>query len=159
MKIHVRVLPDLDVAYIRRVGSYFGPQEHWGKLMEWAAGNGLFPPKHEFIGISLDNPDLVGAGECRHDACVTIPKGFYKESHQEIHYKTLNGGLYALYSFYDSPEKLNEAYQFLYGTWLRNSEYEADFDRFNLEFSRNNPAEDPDGKCKVDLYVPINERR
>ncbi|MFD2875124.1 GyrI-like domain-containing protein [Paenibacillus rhizoplanae] len=34
------------------------------------------------------------------------------------------------------------------------SGYEAD-DRPCLEFCLNNPAQDPQGKCRVDLYVPI----
>lgn len=155
MNVSIKGLPDYEVAYIRRIGSYFEPQEHWGKLMQWAVKKELFPPSQHFIGISLDNPSLVEGSNCRHDACVTIPKDFYKENHPNIQYKKLDGGLYALYPFYDLPEKLNLAYQFIFENWLPNSEYEADFNRYTLEFNRNNRADDPEGKCKVDLYIPI----
>ncbi len=64
-----------------------------------------------------------------------------------------------MYKFYDQAEKLNAAYQFLYKEWLPNSDYDADYSRHNLEFNMNNPAEDPGGKCKVDLYVPIKKRK
>jgi DNA gyrase inhibitor GyrI len=94
--------------------------------------NGLYAPKQSFIGISLDNPDLVESHNCRHDACVTIPEGFEKKKNNDIQFKTLDGGQYALYQFYDTPEKLNLAYRYMYGQWLPNSEYEADFDRYNL---------------------------
>ncbi|KGR76265.1 AraC family transcriptional regulator [Ureibacillus sinduriensis] len=158
MEVEVRELGNLEVAYIRRTGSYSEPQEHWGKLFNWALSNGLFPAQQAFIGISLDNPEVVEADRCRHDACVTIPEGFGKEKHPDIQYRTLDGGLYALHPFYDTPAKLNGAYQFMYGQWLPRSDYEADYARHSLEFNMNNPAEDPEGKCKVDLYVPIKRK-
>ncbi|KON88834.1 AraC family transcriptional regulator [Sporosarcina globispora] len=158
MKIIVKELPQTEVAFIRRTGSYFEPQDHWGKLISWASVNGLFPPEQSFIGISLDNPDLVESKNCRHDACVTIPESFDKERHQEIKFKNLDGGGYALYPFYDTPDNLNNAYKYMYEEWLPNSDYVPDYDRYNLEFNLNNPADDAEGKCKVDLYVPVRER-
>lgn len=155
MNIEIKELPEYEVAFIRRIGSYFEPQEHWGNLINWAINQGLYPPAHSFIGISLDNPDLVDSKSCRHDACVTIPEGFDKEMHDEIQFKKLDGGQYALTQFYDVPERLNLAYQFIYEQWIPNSDFEVDNNRFNLEFNLNNPSEDPGGKCKVDLFVPI----
>lgn len=160
MNIIIKELPEYEVAYIRRIGSYFeSTEDHWGKLLNWAISNGLYPPKQSFIGISLDNPDDVESHNCRHDACVTIPEGFEKEKHNGIQYRKLDGGQYALYPFYDRPEKLNLAYKFMYEEWIPKSIYDADFDRCSLEFNMNNPAEDPEGKCKVDLFVPIKKRK
>ena len=156
MNISIEKLPKFEVGFIRRIGRYDEPQEHWGQLINWALENSLFPPEQSFIGISLDNPQFVEPSHCRHDACVTIPEGFEKDRHKNMQFKEIDGGLYALFPFYDVPEQLNSAYQYMYGQWLSsNEEYEADFTRDNLEFNRNNPAEDPDGKCKVDLFVPI----
>lgn len=157
MNIIIKELPKLEVAYIRRFGSYFEPQDHWGKLINWAVTNELLPPEQSFIGISLDNPDLVESNHCRHDACVTIPDGFEKEKHTDMQFKKLDHGKYALYQFYDRPEKLNSAYQYIFGQWLSNSEYDLDFKRLTLEFNMNNPADDLEGKCRVDLYVPIKK--
>lgn len=157
INISIRELPECEVAFIRRVGSYFEPQEHWEKLIYWAVNNGLFPPNQRFIGISLDNPKIVEGHNCRHDACVTIPEDFDKKKHNDMQYKMLDGGLYALYQFYDTPEKLNLAYQFIFEQWLPNSDYDGDYDRYNLEFNMNNPEDDPERKCKVDLFVPIKK--
>lgn len=157
MDIKIKQLPENEVAFIRCTGSYFEPQEHWGRLVNWAMNNGLFPPQQFFIGISLDNPDVVESRNCRHDACITLPEGFQTDKHKEIEFKTLDGGLYAMYSFYDVPERLNAAYQYVFRKWLPQSIYQADYDRHNLEFNLNNPAEDPEGKCKVNLYVPIKQ--
>lgn len=155
MKVGIKILPPFEVAFIRRTGSYFEPQEHWGKLLSWANENKLYPLEQSFIGISLDNPDLVESNKCRHDACVMIPENFDKEKYHDVQFKKLDGGLYALHHFYDKSHKLNVAYQYVYGEWLPNSGYAADYDRDNLEFCMNNLAEDLEGNLKVDLYVPI----
>lgn len=159
MNILIKELLETEVAFIRRMGSYFEPQDHWGNLKSWAVDNELYSPQQSFIGISLDNPELIESHKCRHDACVTLPEGFEKEKHIDMQFKTLKSGQYALYPFYDTPEKLQHAYEFMYGEWLPNSGFEADCDRDSLEFNMNNPAEDPEGKCKVDLYVPIVMKR
>ena len=159
INILIKELPEFEVAFIRHVGSYFEPQEHWGKLVSWAINNGLFPPEQSYIGISLDNPDLVESNSCRHDACITIPKNFDKEKrNNDIHFKKMDGGHYAMYSFYDKPEKLNAAYKYIFEHWLSESEYCIDYTKNNLEFNMNNPAEDPEGKSKVNLFVPIEKR-
>lgn len=43
MKVVIKKLPPLEVAYIRRTGSYFEPQDHWGKLLNWSIENKLYP--------------------------------------------------------------------------------------------------------------------
>ncbi|UII56365.1 GyrI-like domain-containing protein [Cytobacillus spongiae] len=159
MEIKVIELPAYEVAYIRRTGSYFEHQGHWDQLLRWAFENQLYPPQQSFIGISLDNPQMVEGKDCRHDACVTIPEGFPKEHHPDRQFKRLEEGSYALYKFYDKPEKLSSAYSELYEQWLPNSLYIADEDRVPLEFNMNNPAEDPEGKCKVDLYIPVRKNK
>ncbi|NRG47880.1 GyrI-like domain-containing protein [Bacillus sp. CRN 9] len=155
MKITIKELPDIQVAFIRQIGSYFEPQEHWRKLINWAIDNNLYPPNQNFIGISLDNPKFVENHKCRHDACVTIPDGFDKTKYPNMQFREIDGGNYALYEFYDTPEKLNHAYQFMFEEWLPNNKYSADEERVSLEFNMNNPADDPFGKCKVHLYVPF----
>lgn len=75
-----------------------------------------------------------------------------------IQFITLAGGLYGLYSFYDTIDKLGFAYQSIFSKWLPYSEYDPD-ERECLEFCMNNPIEDPEGKAKVDLYIPIRARK
>ncbi|WP_253298234.1 GyrI-like domain-containing protein [Paenibacillus sp. MSJ-34] len=156
--ITITDLPEYEVAYVRHVGSYMDTRVAWDKLGEWASRQGLTPHNQFFIGISLDDGNLVDEYACRYDACVTLPSGFEKHKHAtHVQFQTLSGGMYALYSYYDTIDKLVLAYQNVFGLWLPNSEYEAD-DRPCLEFCMNDPASDPEGKCKVDLYVPIKKR-
>ncbi|WP_340395389.1 AraC family transcriptional regulator [Paenibacillus sp. FSL E2-0177] len=153
MNIEVKELPSYQVAYVRHVGSYLETYKAWGTLSKWVEKNDL-PSTEYFIGISLDDPSVTDEYSCRYDACITIPEEFVKEGDSGVEFKTLSGGLYALYSFYDTIDKLAIAYQSVYGQWLPNSDYEPD-DRYALEFCMNDPYTDPEGKAKVDLYIPI----
>lgn len=154
MNISIKELPDLEVGYVRHIGSYLDTYLAWGKLGEWAGKNNLFPPAQYYIGVSLDDPSTTEEHACRYDACVTIPESFNKLVVSEVQYKILPGGLYGLYSFYDTVDKLAITYHSVYGQWLPNSDYEPD-DRYCLEFCMNNPSDDPEGKAKIDLYIPI----
>lgn len=158
MDIILKQLPETDIAFIRRTGNYFEPQEHWEKLIHWATENNLHPPSSQFIGISLDDPKVVNSQECRHDACITLPKNFNKTGHREIQFRILDGGQYIVHHFYDSPEKLKDTYEYIFEKWLPESEYLVDKHRSNLEFNLNNPAEDPSGKSRVDLHIPIKNK-
>jgi AraC family transcriptional regulator len=157
MNIVIKELPDYEVAYVRHVGSYLNTFEAWIRLGTWAARNKLLPTEQHFIGISLDDPNVTDEYDCRYDACVTIPYDFNKENHPEINFKNIQGGLYAFYQFYDTIDQLAIAYQNIYGQWLPESDFEPD-DRHCLEFCMNNPSNDPEGKAKVDLYIPIKKR-
>jgi AraC family transcriptional regulator len=157
MNITLEKLSDMEVAYVRKVGSYLETREAWDKLLKWSYGNWIDPHNNSYIGISLDNPAEVPEEECRYDACVTLPEGFNRKEDPDVKYRTLQGGLYALYRFHDTIDKLAIAYSSIFGQWLPNSEYDAD-DRDCLEFCLNDPAKDHEGKAIVNLYIPIRKR-
>ncbi len=157
MNITLEELPDMEVAYVRKTGSYLDTRKAWDKLLKWSYQNWIDQTKSSYIGISLDNPAEVPEDECRYDVCVTVPEGFNKKEDPDVKYRTLQGGLYALYRFHDTIDKLAIAYSSIFGQWLPNSEYDAD-DRDCLEFCLNDPAKDPEGKGIVNLYIPIRKR-
>jgi AraC family transcriptional regulator len=158
MQANIVELPMMEVAYVRHVGSYLETYQAWAKLGKWAAQHQLFPPEQSFIGISLDDPAVTEEEECRYDACVTVPNTLSRaDAPPEIGFQTLPGGLYAKFYFYDTSEKLALLYQSIFGNWLPDSGYDPD-DRYCLEFSMNDPAQDTQGKAKVELYIPIKAR-
>ncbi len=157
MSILIQELPEYEVAFVRQVGNYQDTHVAWSTLTQWAARNDLLPPDQYCIGISLDDPIVVDPDACRYEACVTLPRDFQREGHSEVEFKKLAGGLYALHPFYDTADKLGPLYQYVYGQWFPESEYSSD-DRHCLEFCMNNPALDPEGKFKVDLYVPVKKK-
>ena len=156
--ITIKELPEYEVAYVRHVGRYLDTDVAWDKLGRWANQQGLTSKPHFFIGISLDDGNLVEEHASRYDACIILPRGFERHEHiKHVEFKTLSGGMYALYQYYDTIEKFVLAYQSVFSLWLPSSEYDAD-DRPCLEFCRNDPAKDKEGKCKVDLYIPLKKR-
>ncbi|AIQ27547.1 transcriptional regulator [Paenibacillus sp. FSL P4-0081] len=156
--VEIRQIPEVEVAYIRHIGSYLDTYSAWDKLSRWAYQRGIHGGNQQFIGISLDDGDLVEESACRYDACVTLPEGFDRETHRlQVEFKTVSGGMYAVYSYYDTVDKLVLAYDSMFSVWLPRSGYEAD-DRPCLEFCLNDPMKDQEGKCKVDLYIPIKQR-
>ncbi|MEK5467943.1 AraC family transcriptional regulator [Paenibacillus sp. FSL R7-0210] len=153
--VEIREIAEVEVAYVRHIGRYLDTYHAWDKLSRWATQQGFHPANQQFIGISLDDGEFTEESACRYDACVTLPEGFEREApRKEVEYKTLSGGLYAVYSYYDTVDRFVLAYDTMFSVWLPRSGYEAD-DRPCLEFCLNDPAQDPQGKCMVDLYVPI----
>lgn len=154
MNVTVKDFPPKRAAYFRHTGSYLETGGNWQKLLAWVGSHGLFRPGAEFIGISLDDPETTEEDECRHDACITLPEGFNENAHSGASYQTLPGGLYAVYRYYDTIDKLLLSFRSLYLQWLPESGYEAD-DRPVMEINLNNPAEDPEHKTKCDICIPV----
>lgn len=152
--IAIMELPDVEVAYVRHVGSYLDTRAAWDKLGSWVQEQELVARERSFIGVSLDDGNEVGEYACRYDACVTLPPGFAMQEHKDISYGTLPGGMYAVYSYYDTVANFVLAYETMFRLWLPSSGYEVD-DRPCLEFCLNDPNQDKEGKCRVDLHIPI----
>lgn len=155
--VQMKQIADVEVAYVRHIGSYLDTYMAWDKLTLWAGQQGLHAENQQFIGISMDSGDLVEESACRYDACITLPQDFEREAHlPQIAFKTLSGGLYAVYAYYDTIDKFVLAYESMLSVWLPGSGYEAD-ERPCLEFCLNDPKKDKEGKCKVELYIPIKQ--
>ncbi|WP_044353651.1 AraC family transcriptional regulator [Paenibacillus sp. E194] len=155
--IVIKEIPEVEVAYVRHVGSYLDTRSAWDKLSNWMREQGLAARELSFIGVSLDDGNEVEEYACRYDACVTLPPGFTKQEHKDISYGTLPGGRFAVYSYYDTIPNFVLAYETMFRLWLPSSGYEAD-DRPCLELCLNDPKQDKEGKCRVDLHIPIRNR-
>lgn len=153
MNIQQSVLQDMEVAYVSQQGSYLDTAPLWERLMRWAIPKGLQPHQHQYIGISYDEPEPPDDQKTS-NACVVLPTGFDK-SDPEMQYKTLAGGLFIRYAFYDTVERLGLAYKEVVKDYLPGSAYALDSTRDFLEFSLNNPFADPERKARIDLYVPV----
>jgi AraC family transcriptional regulator len=154
MNVEIKELPAYRIAYFRHTGSYLETAGNWQRLLAWAGKRGLSPPRAMFIGISRDDPATTGEDECRHDACVVLPEDFAETDEDGVQYADIPAGKYGQYLFYDTIDKLAIAFRALYGEWLPQSGYTPD-DRPVLEINLNNPAEDPEGKGKCLVCIPI----
>ncbi len=155
MNVNIKELPEYRIAFFRHVGSYLNTGENWNKLLKWVEAKDLFKTNPLFIGISRDDPATTEENACRHDACVTLPGDFNEEADgSEVLYDRIASGKYAIYEFYDTIDKLGLVYRNLFIEWLPQSDYEMDC-RPCLEINLNNPADDPEGKSRCNICIPI----
>ena len=153
MKVEVKEMPEMYVAYYRHVGSYSGVGEAFDKLMRWAGPRGLLQfPKTKTLGVYHDDPEITDPSRLRSSACVTVPEG--TEVDGEIGAMTVPGGRFAVASFEITHEQFGEAWDELMGKWLPESGYQPD-DRPCYELYCNDPKTHPEGKFIVDICVPV----
>ncbi|MDC7231623.1 MAG: AraC family transcriptional regulator [Spirochaetales bacterium] len=157
VKVEVREVEPMTVAYIRHVGPYAGDAELFGRLFgqlfQWAGPRGVLNDEStKCISIYHDNPEVTDESKLRLSVCVTVPEG--TEAEGDINIMTIPGGKYAIGHFELDVTEYGEAWAFLCGEWLASSGYEPD-DRPCFEMMMNNPEEHPEGKHIVDIYEPV----
>ncbi|MBX3607118.1 MAG: AraC family transcriptional regulator [Piscinibacter sp.] len=155
MKIELKTLPDIHVAYLRHVGPYGDPgiSQLWQRFDRWCAQRGLAGPGRLLLGVSQDSPDITAPDRCRYDACVEVDAGFRPEG--EVGVQALAGGRYACARYRGTALQIHEAWMAMFGRWLPDSGYLAD-DRPCLELYDDGAGVDPKtGAFSCLLCVPL----
>lgn len=157
IKVEVREIEAMTVAYVRHIGPYAGNSELfsqlYSKLYKWAGPRGLINfPETKSISIYHDNPEITDEDKLRVSICLTVPKD--TEVSGDIGKMDIPGGLYAIGHFEIDVDEYQEAWNFICGEWLLNSGYEPD-DRPCYELMLNDPEQHPEKKHIVDIYEPI----
>lgn len=154
MRVEVRYMAELHIAYIRHLNGYWDPglAETALRLYKWANTRDLLKPDTKYLGISHDDPDVTPRDKCRYDVCVTVPKEIKPEG--EVNTTILPQGKYAIYHFEGQPQEIKEAYDYIYGKWLPESGYQP-ADSPCYEIFLNNPQEDPEGTYIFDMCIPV----
>ncbi len=155
--VQVKEMPGLEVAYVRHVGPYAGDAELFQglfeKLMKWAGARGLLRfPETQILCVYHDDPNITDGAKLRTSACLTVPADTPAEG--EIGRMNVDGGKYAVARFELADNEYEEAWQSIYGGWLPESGYQPD-DRPNYELYQNDPSQHPEGKCIVDICIPV----
>ena len=155
MNVAVRELPRYRVAYMRYVGPYgpHGIPELWKRFRTWMETRGLLGPDSIKLGIGHDDPDVTAPEKCRYDACVVVLESFAGD--KWVNVIDVPGGKYAVAEFIGTADKIREAWEALYRSWLPGSSYQPD-DRPCLEVYRGNPEVDGrPGTFRCELCVPV----
>ncbi|RZL94591.1 MAG: AraC family transcriptional regulator [Variovorax sp.] len=124
MKVELKTLPDVRVAYMRHVGPYgeSGIPRTWQRFAAWCDARGLMQPRRPMYGVAHDNADVTPPERCRYDACVEVGAEFRPEG--EIGVQTLRGGRYACVGFTGRPDQIHTAWTRLCD-WLPDSGWQA----------------------------------
>ena len=152
VSVALKTLPSCRVAFARHTGPYAGVGGTWEALCAWAGERRLFGADTRFLGICYDNPDVTPAGRIRYDACLTVSGPTEPEGRFGV--QEIAGGTFAEVVHKGPYEAMKEVYDWLAGSWLPASGYEA-ADRPFLEIYRNTPDDVPDEQLITELLLPV----
>lgn len=148
----IKVLPDLDLAYIRHTGSYDKVAASFQHLMLWAATHLVVQLKPVTLGIVHDNPDLTDEEKIRYDACLIVRKPIQPRG--EIGYKKIEGGKFAIFRYKGSYDNFYTVYDYIYNVCLFEKGWEL-ADKPALEWYIKSPPFYKPEKYVTDFCVPV----
>lgn len=148
MHIEIKVLPTFHVAYVRHLEGYEKGihnskiSDAFNKAYKWIEAKQLMDQNTLFIGVFYDHQDITPNEKRRYDASITIPDHI-TEGSEGISIQNIEGGQYAICrievenegedSFGKAIAKMDQGFEYIYGTWLPESMYELQ-DKPCLEF-------------------------
>jgi AraC family transcriptional regulator len=155
--VEVKDMPEMTLAYVRYVGPYKGDgklfEGLFTKLFQWAGSRDLIRfPETKTIIIYHDNPDITDETKLRVSVSISVPPDTAVDG--EIGKMVLPAGKYALARFELSDQEYQEAWDWVYRTWLPESGYQPD-DRPSYEMYHNDPKTHPEGKSIVDICIGV----
>ena len=156
-EVEVREQKEMTVAYIRYIGPYKGNpalfERLFTKLMNWAGPRGLINfPETKVLAVYHDDPAMTDETKLRTSACISVPEN--TEVSGEVGKMKIPGGKYAIGKFELANNEYPEAWDSMFGGWLPQSGYRpADGPCF--ESYLNDPKTHPQGKCIVEICIPV----
>lgn len=156
LDVQVRPLPPLTLAYLRHHGPCLGDvalfRRLFTQLIDWAKAQDLMTPETQLLSLFHDNPNLTPKAKHRLEVALSVPPGTKGEGPVGI--QTLEGGRYATATARVRPEEIPAAWNTLVGDWLPGSGWQPDH-RPALEFYRNDPDADPEGRYLLEIALPV----
>ncbi len=153
MNVTIKQLDETLVAYVSHQGPYQECGHAWDTLCTALAPEGLLGGDAKMIGVSYDDPEITLPEKIRYEACISVSETF---ASNDVAFKTIAGGKYAVTTHVGPYEKLNETYQEFFGQWLSQSNYES-ADKPCLEVYLNDPESTEPEDLITDIYLPLEE--
>lgn len=154
LRPQIKNLKEKKVVYTVAIGKYGDDNTKlaWNRIASFAQKNNLFVFGTECIGISLDDPNITAVEKCRYEACITCENDIEVEG--RIGVKTIKGGRYAIFEHKGPYETLINAYNYICGEWLPNSDYELRelpcFEVYLNSLENTKPE-----NLKTDICIPL----
>lgn len=147
-------MPDQQVLFVRRVGSYENsPAEAWNILLQFAKEHELDLSKTRRFSVALDDPNITKEDNLRFDACITAPTKLVEKG--EVGRQTLPGGKYAVFVHKGPYENLEFTFDDIFREWYPNNkdsvaEQPCFCEYLNMEMMKISPE-----KLLTNIYVPL----
>ncbi|MEM9685772.1 MAG: GyrI-like domain-containing protein [Bacteroidota bacterium] len=148
----VKTIPDLHLAYIRKIGSYDTMGNILQQLLFWAAEHSVLQFQPTTLGIIHDYIDLTAEEHLRFDSCVLVKGAIKPEG--EIRYKKISGGKFAVFRYQGAFEEFYPVYDYIYTVCLFENQFELD-DKPLLEWYIQSPVAYKPSDYLTDFYIAI----
>jgi AraC family transcriptional regulator len=157
VKVEVRDMPAMTLAYVRHIGPYKGNstlfQSLWSRLATWAGPRGLMArPDLKCLCVYHDDPEITDEENLRTSVCITVPPDTAVGG--EVGKMDIPAGRYALAHFEISQDQFQQAWDYVCGEWLPKSGYQP-ADGPCYEWCLNDPAAHLKQMHIVNICVPV----
>jgi AraC family transcriptional regulator len=152
MKVEIRKLEPMRVAFMQHVGPYGQVGKTWEKLMPVLGKEGWLGGNLMCIGVCHDDPEVTAPAKLRYDACVTVGPEF--QGVDDIGVQNIAGGEYAVTTHQGPYTTLGATYAALLGQWLPRSGRELSNDPC-FEVYLNSPESTEPEELLTDVYAPL----
>ena len=152
MKVEIKNIDKMRVAFVRHVGPYDQVGKAWDRLCMHLGKAGYLGAGSQFVGICYDDPDVTAPEKIRYDACVTVDEDFEPEG--DIAVQTIGGGEYAVTTHFGPYDRLGETYTQLFRQWLLQSDRELRSEPC-MEFYLNDPESTEPEDLLTDVCLPL----
>ncbi|WP_417952755.1 AraC family transcriptional regulator [Flagellimonas myxillae] len=153
-KPKILTVEDKNCIYVTLKGAYqkLDYPSAWATLWAVVKNQKLFTAGIEHIGLPFDDPNVTEENNIRYDACLIIHKEAKPDG--KVGTKTIQGGKFAVFHYQGSYANLGEVYDYIFNTWLLESDHELR-EVPTREKYLNNPEKTEEGKLKTEIYIPI----
>jgi AraC family transcriptional regulator len=158
MKVEIKTLPDMTLAYIRHIGPYkTNPklfEDLFGRLCTWAGPRNLINKDSAFLCIYYDGPEVTDESKLRLDVCLSVPNDTAFDG--KIGRQEIKGGEYAITRcIIKEPKEYEKYWNEMYLNWLPQSGYQPEdkppFEMYPADCKTEN------GDMIVDICIPVKK--
>ncbi|MEZ6101165.1 MAG: GyrI-like domain-containing protein [Pirellulaceae bacterium] len=151
--VAVKDVDEFRVVYRRYFGSYDDPDVHtvFEDVVRWAMPRNL-DDFARYISIPWDDSDITAEEKCRFDACLQVDNDVRLDG--GFNWQTIPSGKYAVYDCEITEHDFDSPWTELMRTWLPTSGFQPD-DRPRFERYHTDGSQDPDGRWKLGLWLPV----
>ncbi|MFE8423829.1 AraC family transcriptional regulator [Tenacibaculum sp. ZH5_bin.1] len=152
-KTEVKKMPTLKVVYLTHQGKMDAVENAYHKLMEWAYPKGLMQQENlRMLTVYHDSPKITDEDKIRMSVCLTLNSEVKTEG--EVSVKEIPELKCIVSRLEITPSEFQQAWESSF-VWMSEHGFKkADQDPYEIFY--NNPNEHPEGKCIVDICIPVD---
>ncbi|GFD75999.1 AraC family transcriptional regulator [Tenacibaculum sp. KUL113] len=152
-KTEVKKMPTLKVAYLTHQGKMDAVENAYHKLMKWAYPKGLMQQENlRMLTVYHDSPKITDEDKIRMSVCLTLNSEVKTEG--EVSVKEIPELKCIVSRLEITPSEFQQAWESSF-VWMSEHGFKkADQDPYEIFY--NNPNEHPEGKCIVDICIPVD---